>query len=74
MPRCWRLRAFAVMRVLRLEIFLETPAELWTARTEFLCEIVSRGGVISLMDLSVLMEGEVARRAARERLEISRIC
>lgn len=26
---------------------------------------------MSLMDLSVLMEGEVARRAARERLETS---
>lgn len=50
-------------------VFLDTPAERWTSRTEGRVSEDREGGATLLRDLSVLMEGEVARRAARECLE-----
>lgn len=44
------------------------PADRWTASTEgrFVAEDLLTGREMSLRDLSVLMPGDVARRAARE--------
>lgn len=60
------------MRDLRTGLlFFEMPAARWTARTEGrgTLEVLRLGSGMSLRDLSVSMEGDVARRAARECFE-----
>lgn len=69
-PRSWRLRALVVRTALRPRLdFLVTPALWCRPRTEGRASTDSGGGLTSLSDLSVLMLGDVARRAAREWME-----
>lgn len=65
-PLSRRFRALVLRTDLRPFLaFLETPALWWMPRIEGRL-LTSLGGWTSLRDLSVLMLGEVARRAARE--------
>lgn len=75
-PRSWRLRALVLRTALRPRLdFLVTPALLCMPRTEGRASADSGGGRASLRDLSVLMLGDVARRAAREWMEgAARLC
>lgn len=69
-PRSWRLRALVLRTALRPRLdFLVTPALWCRPRTEGRASTDSGGGRTSLSDLSVLMLGDVARRAAREWME-----
>lgn len=69
-PRSWRLRALVLRTALRPRLdFLVTPAFWCRPRTEGRASTDSGGGRASLSDLSVLMLGDVARRAAREWME-----
>lgn len=69
-PRSWRFRARVLSTALRPRLdFLVTPALWCRPRTEGRVSTDSGGGLESFSDLSVLMLGDVARRAAREWME-----
>ncbi len=50
-------------------VFFETPAAWWIPRIDGRWFTDSEGGLTALRDLSVLMLGDVARRAALECLD-----